>query len=271
MHTAVTIEEFSPRPRTREVAGFRFFDGRFPARMTLPSHYHDRASVFVIVEGALEERMTSSAFDCSPGTLLAKPPGERHSDQVSPRGARAIAIEYLDDVESSRMAAMTPASVVHRVMPLALGLANQIASEMRAEDSASSLSLEGLALELSSHVLRSARQETDRVVPLWLMQIRDMVRDESMTILPTLSQIAERVQRHPAYVARAFRRSFGCSIGTWARTSRLEWAARQLVTTSTPISVIAMRAGFFDQSHFSRAFRRHTRVTPLAYRELGSR
>jgi len=72
---------------------------------------------------------------------------------------------------------------------------------------------------------------------------------------------------HPAYLARTFRSHFGTPLGSYARRLRLTWAASQLSSTDDPIARIALEAGFFDQSHFTRAFRQSYGMTPLAYRK----
>jgi AraC family transcriptional regulator len=71
---------------------------------------------------------------------------------------------------------------------------------------------------------------------------------------------------HPATLARAYRRRFGCSIGERVRALRVEHAARRLLETTEPLSTIAVGTGFYDQSHFTNAFRRQLGVTPAAYR-----
>ena len=44
------------------------------------------------------------------------------------------------------------------------------------------------------------------------------------------------------------------------------WAAARLRDSGDGIAQIALEAGFFDQSHFTRAFKQHFGATPLAYR-----
>jgi AraC family transcriptional regulator len=48
---------------------------------------------------------------------------------------------------------------------------------------------------------------------------------------------------------------------------RLEWAAARL-SEERSLAQIALEAGFADQSHFTRAFRRHFGVTPGRYRAM---
>jgi len=51
------------------------------------------------------------------------------------------------------------------------------------------------------------------------------------------------------------------------RRLRIEWAAHALLREDAPVADVALRAGFADQSHFTRFFRRLMGVTPHAYRQ----
>jgi AraC family transcriptional regulator len=82
----------------------------------------------------------------------------------------------------------------------------------------------------------------------------------------SLSQIADLVGVHSTTLTRAYRRAFGCTVGERIRRLRVEHAAQELVRSRMPLSQVALRAGFYDQSHFSNAFRRHMLVTPAEYR-----
>jgi AraC family transcriptional regulator len=84
----------------------------------------------------------------------------------------------------------------------------------------------------------------------------------------TLAGVAEAVGVHPSHLARSFRCAYGKTVGEYARALRLDWATAQLALEDATLAEIAVRAGFADQSHFTRAFRRQTGVTPGRYREL---
>jgi AraC-like DNA-binding protein len=71
------------------------------------------------------------------------------------------------------------------------------------------------------------------------------------------------------YLAKTFRRYFGCSIGEHLRDLRVQHACRLLATSDRPFAEIAVDAGFCDQSHLCRAVRRHTGLTPGALRRRG--
>jgi AraC-like DNA-binding protein len=71
---------------------------------------------------------------------------------------------------------------------------------------------------------------------------------------------------HSAHLARAFRKRYGQSIGSFLLERRLDWAARELEDTERPLVEIALASGFADQSHFTRRFRQRHGVTPGQYR-----
>jgi len=53
----------------------------------------------------------------------------------------------------------------------------------------------------------------------------------------------------------------------FVRQLRIEYACHELATSELPIVDIALSAGFFDQSHFTRTFKRLTGIVPSQYRQ----
>jgi len=80
-----------------------------------------------------------------------------------------------------------------------------------------------------------------------------------------LASVAKRVGVHPVHLARTFRRVHQITFASYVRQLRIDFARRQLLGPAT-LSDIACAAGFCDQSHFSRCFKRHTGFTPAEYR-----
>jgi AraC family transcriptional regulator len=76
---------------------------------------------------------------------------------------------------------------------------------------------------------------------------------------------------HPGYLASAFRRHFGCTIGEFVRRQRIALACRALTDGDAPLADVAIEAGFADQSHFTRTFKRQLGMTPAAYRKTTTR
>jgi AraC family transcriptional regulator len=81
-----------------------------------------------------------------------------------------------------------------------------------------------------------------------------------------LSELAEAVGVHPIHLARTFRARHGVSVGEYGRRVRIEWAAAEIARGQTSLAAVATEAGFADQSHFTRLFKRYVGTTPARFR-----
>jgi AraC family transcriptional regulator len=72
---------------------------------------------------------------------------------------------------------------------------------------------------------------------------------------------------HPVHLAQTFHKTYRCTVGDYVRKLRIEYACRELATSTKPIVDIALAAGFCDQSHFTRTFKRAIGAAPFQYRE----
>ncbi|MEM1298487.1 MAG: AraC family transcriptional regulator [Pseudomonadota bacterium] len=86
---------------------------------------------------------------------------------------------------------------------------------------------------------------------------------------PDLKSLADKGGVHVNQVIRDFRQVYGLTPGEFLRMKRLEHA-KQILGEGSSLTEAAMDAGFSDQSHFSRMFRKAYGMTPSAYRNLGS-
>ena len=73
--------------------------------------------------------------------------------------------------------------------------------------------------------------------------------------------------RSPGHLARVFRKTHGCSVGQMRRRTQVAHVVRLLLDTDRPLSDIAHTAGFSDQSHMGRIFRRCAGLSPQAFRQ----
>jgi AraC family transcriptional regulator len=82
----------------------------------------------------------------------------------------------------------------------------------------------------------------------------------------TVQSVAAEVGISPVRLSRAFRKAFGESLGSYQRRLRVAEACARLRDEELSLAEIALAAGFTDQSHFTRVFRRLTGTTPAAFR-----
>ena len=134
-----------------------------------------------------------------------------------------------------------------------------------APDASWAAAADTLLVQLVAAAARVEDTRAGRVKP-WLRGVHDHVRDSAPQRF-TLGELAEHAGVHPVHLARSFKRVYGSTVCQYGRYVRVEWAAKQLLA-GEPIGRVALDAGFADQSHFTREFRRHLGVTPARYRSL---
>jgi AraC family transcriptional regulator len=143
-------------------------------------------------------------------------------------------------------------------------LANKLYREFQGMDELSPLAMEGLALELIAEALRGINRG-QQGAPAWLERAREVLHAQFAERL-TIGEVAAAVSVHPTHLAREFRRRHQKTIGEYVRQLRIEFACRELASSDAPLSEIAIAAGFFDQSHFSRTFKQINGMSPASYR-----
>ena len=87
---------------------------------------------------------------------------------------------------------------------------------------------------------------------------------------PSVQQLAGVAGMSRFQLDQRMRNVFGLTTGQWLLKLRLDRAQRLLSETDDPIVTVAARAGYADQSAFTRQFRRATGLSPRAYRDARS-
>lgn len=248
--------------------GIRLFEVRYEAGAAIASHAHPRAGFSLLLRGAFSELYGGRSLDWACGTVGFHPADEEHSNHTRAAGAQVLIVELAAWwLERARDYSLRPErSVVADRGPLPW-LGARLLAEARLGDPASRLAVQGLALEMLAVVTRGGSAAPGTREPRWLGRARDLLHARFAEPL-SLAAIAEQVDAHPVRLARAFRKAHGSSVGEYVRTLRVEDARRRLATTDAPLSAIAVSAGFCDQAHLTRVFKRATGLTPLAYRAL---
>ena len=240
--------------------------------LRLPRHSHEHSCFVFVLQGTFNETFESNSRVCRSQTLIFRPANEKHSDHFHGKGGRCFNIEmdpqWLKRI-GTRTVGLNGSSDFHGGILSRLAL--QIYQEYRHPDEVSSLAIEGLLLEILAEVFRRSTTATvGRERPPWIEHAREMIHANFREPL-TLSAVAATVGVHPVHLATVFRRTYRCSMGEYVRRRRVEFACEELSRPDTPLIRIALAAGFYDQGHFCRTFKRLTGITPTAYRRNISR
>lgn len=247
------------------VPGFDIVAGIHPAASVISRHTHGSPTICAVQSGRFTEYYNGRAVDCDAGIVKVTPAGEPHWNRFAAVDTYGVRI----DVDTSRfdtrqsIAKLLDERLFFPAGAFA-GLTTALVAEIARPDAVSSIATEGLLLELLARMARlSSAQSSPR--QRWLMHADALIRETYRSAL-TVSELADTVGVHPATLSRGYRREFGCTIAHRIRQLRLDYAARELTTADTPLSEIALRAGYYDQSHFSNAFRRQFGASPGRYR-----
>lgn len=83
----------------------------------------------------------------------------------------------------------------------------------------------------------------------------------------TREDAARTAYLSPQYFSTLLRKESGSTFTELLNKMRIEKAEYMLIHTSQPLSIIALEAGFQDQSYFTKIFKKYRHVTPLTYRK----
>jgi AraC family transcriptional regulator len=275
---SVPVTMGSPRFATVEARDCLVTVAWFPPGAVLEAHVHDRPTFATILDGGFDLAFTSpgirrSSFECPPGTIFTEPAGEKHANYVAPDGAQVVVLQ--PDVGASELPARCLA-MLDRINHFRDGpittAARRLAREVMAPDDVTPLAIDALALEMLAEASRldDRRSLGGSELPTWLRSTTELIHDRFRESL-RIEDFAEAAEVHPAHLASVFRRVHRMPLAAYIRRLRLDWAAERLIRTNQPISMIAAEAGFADQAHMTRWFRRVMGATPAAYRNARRR
>lgn len=274
MHSQLARGNFYGRTlKNFSAAGFSLSETRYEPGLRLPRHSHASPYFGFVLSGTYTEHFGRDVRACRPRTLLFHPAGELHSQHFDHEAVRLFRVE-LDGARASDLsrADLRAAHAAGSRSSLMDELACRLYREFCAPDVVSHLAVEGLALELIAATARLALNADNVAVhpPRWLARAHDLVMSRFAECL-TLNEIAGEVGVHAVTLAREFRRCYGCTVGEMVRRERVEFACRELMKPGATLAQVGVSAGFYDQSHFSKTFKRVTGTTPARYRARHSR
>lgn len=230
--------------------------------VTLPRHRYGAAHVDLLLRGSMT--CSCSRHPYTPWIGVFHPPGAEHCCELT--DARAVTLEigkrWLD-----RLIGQAP--VPDKPVVLrgdSSWVATRLVEEFRNLRPASILVLEGLAAQLLAAAARSALDPAQQT-PLWLTEtLERLQRDFAQNV--QLNELALELNVHPVTLSRSFRRLTGRTVGEYVRELRVKHVLDRLVEGKENLAELALAAGFYDQSHCTREFKRATGMTPAAYRRM---
>ena len=228
------------------------------------THTHDDAHLLLLLGGDYVSSAQGMPDVCRSATLVLNPPGTQHRDRFRGLAGRFFTLSWTQERWRQACQQRQLPERALRLGASAQAQAATLLSELRRWDDASPLAVQTVFELLLDEAGIDARVEHPSG-PAWLSRVRERLADEATTS-PDIAELARVCDVHPVYLARAFRRRYGCSPAEYLRRCRLERALHMLQRADSSLTAIAAACGYADHSHFTHAFRRRYGCTPSTFR-----
>lgn len=126
--------------------------------------------------------------------------------------------------------------------------------------------LTGVLKQLMTLLFGDDKAASRDIMPRALAYLRDHFGEHI-----SLDEVAKMAHLSPSYFSRLFKSETGQTFSEYLQMIRIERAKSLLRRIDCSMTEIAERTGFFDQSHFIKAFKHATGMTPGLYRRRRER
>ena len=222
----------------------------------VPEHAHDWPVLSLFVIGSyLNETEVGTRFICGPSAVLYRA-GARHRNTTAAVGFEQIEIEFDPSWLGRRLLPRPPVTLW--VGGWVAGEARCLARACQADASENHLR------DALRRFLQGAPGRPEREPAGWIGAIGARLRENTALKVSDLARVA---RRHPSWLGSAYRQATGEGLKETAARLRVERATCLLRETREALGSIAAEAGFCDQSHMNRTFRRLLGRSPGTVRE----
>lgn len=226
-----------------------------PSRAVVAEHAHDWPMISLYVMGEYRNFTDCGEREIAGPSMVFYRPGAAHRNVAGETGFEQIEIEF--DSAWLGSSALPPEAVLTRVGGTCGALARSVATQCEAGFSEAELR------SFIRRLLTIARHQPARSVSTWIDSVTARLRADPGR---RIAELAREVGRSPAWIGPAYRSLIGEGLQEVAARFRVERAARLLRESEQPLCAIAIEAGFCDQSHMNRTFRRVLGRLPTAVR-----
>ncbi|UUN27887.1 AraC family transcriptional regulator [Streptomyces sp. FIT100] len=244
----------------------------FHARFTehaYPMHVHDSWTLLVVDDGAVRYDLNRHERGTPHDTVSLLPPQVPHNGSPATAQGFRKRVLYLDLTQLDETFIgpavdgpdLVDPGLRRRVGQLHTSLTHR-GDELEAE---SRLAL--IRERLRGHLRPRLVARPPRADGGVAHSLRELL-DERLVQGLTLDEAARLVHAHPTHLVRAFSAAFGIAPHQYLMARRVD-RARRLLLDGQPASEVAAAAGFYDQSHFTRHFKRLVGSAPGQYARAG--
>lgn len=258
-----------------DVPGLVLGVGRF-SEFSFDRHYHLDYHVGLVTEGVQRQRFKGKTVLLGPGCISLMPPGEIHDgisegDDAYTLKTFRLPIDLLNEVTEELTGTCREPEFAGAMLedPQLAAHLLRLHDAMRLNKDTYSLAVQSEWLSLLHFLFTQSRTITPQAVkgafsPLQWQRVKDYCLAHLAEKI-TLDELAAVCGLGRFHFLRQFKQTVGMTPYAWLVRLRLEQACALLARSSQTIAEIAQGVGFYDQSHFNRAFRQAFGVAPSRY------
>ena len=227
-----------------------------PAEWKAGRHAHDFVEMLVMFGGSLAVRIGSEDFEARAGDVLYYPPECSHEEH----GYGNLPIDFIC------FGVQGPVKRLPYLTHDSSGRIRLLASWLLEEQSSYHENRREVMDAMLGLLLEEVIRERVRRPPGLVESVRSYMK-ERIADPVTVTEIAAHANMSRAHFIRTYKRLSGRTPMKDLQILRVEAARDILITSNEPLKTIVPKTGFCDESHLSRAFRSHFRVSPGYFRK----
>lgn len=242
--------------------GLRRFTGAVSARVIeggnrrVEEHFHDWPIISLYIMGDYKKQFQDGEAAIAGPSAVLHGAGEPHANLMGAAGLEQVDIEF----DPAWLGLSRPCLAGVRCWR-----GGRVASEagrLAALWSSPGIS-ERLLATATARFLGTALADGDERRPLWLDTVLERIAIDPAT---SATDLARRADLHPSWLAQAYRAAMGEGLRQTLQRRRVEQATILLRETDCGAADVAVAAGFCDQSHMIRGFKKLLGRTPSQVR-----
>ncbi|MFC3999325.1 AraC family transcriptional regulator [Nocardiopsis sediminis] len=234
-----------------------------------PMHVHDAWTLLIVDDGAVRYDLDRHEHGTPTDTVSLLPPQVPHNGSAATSGGFRKRVLYLDTTyldERFIGPAVDRPDLADPLLRRRIGRLHTVLAA-RGEELEAESRLALIGERLRTH-LRPGPDSGGAVPDRGIAgSLRDLL-DARLVDGVTLNEAARSLHAHPAHLVRAFSSAFGIAPHRYVVSRRVD-LARRLLLDGAPPREVAAAAGFHDQPHLTRHFKRIMGTTPGLYARAG--
>lgn len=228
-----------------------------------PVHTHDDWALLLVDRGAVAYGLDKAAHLATAEGLTVLPPGVPHDGRPARAGEgygkRVLYLrnDWMPDATASRLVRSPTVAD-----PGALAAMRRVHAALR--HPGDEMAAEHWLLAVRTALLAHAGATPSATADAPLARRLRALLDDRHTAPVRISDAAAELGAHPSHLVRVFSQTYGIAPHRYLVARRVEAARRLLIDGCRPADA-AVLAGFHDQAHLTRHFRRVLGVTPAVF------